>query len=377
MKKIMTVMGTRPEAIKLMPVLKEFDDLESVLVLTSQHKALVHELMPLFRLEVNHDLSLMQPGQTPIDLLSRGLPALDGVMDKEKPDLVLVQGDTSSALAGALAAFHRRIPVAHLEAGLRTGMAQDPFPEEMNRRLIGSLTEIHLAPTQKAVSNLIWEGVNPRKIRLCGNTIVDALDWVKRIGTRPPEEELRKKISGSDRIILLTCHRRESLGEPMHAIFGAVADLVRDYEDVLVVFPVHPNPRVIEGAHRAFQGSDRVLLVDPQDYFSFLWLLERAYLVITDSGGVQEEAPSFGVPVIVARDTTERMEGVEAGVAHLAGRTRHGIYNLSASLLSGPSHFTQGTGEIKNPYGDGKAAGRVREAIKEFLHHAAMVGIYS
>jgi UDP-N-acetylglucosamine 2-epimerase (non-hydrolysing) len=318
----------------------------------------------------------MRPGQTPSDLLARGLPALDRVMAAERPDLVLVQGDTTTALGAALAAFHRTIPVAHLEAGLRTGRAQDPFPEEMNRRLISSLSVLHFAPTRRAMENLMREGVDPKSIRLCGNTIVDALERVKAVGTRPPDEALKTWVEGDGPVVLLTCHRRESFGAPMRAIFEAVVQIITNFPEVKVVFPVHPNPAVGRVAAEVFKDHHRVRMVPPLDYFTFLWVLERSYMAITDSGGVQEEAPSFGVPVVVTRDATERMEGVEAGMAFLAGRTRMGIYNLAAFLLSNPVSFEK-LASSKNPYGDGKASRRVADAIQEFQRHEVMVPVYS
>jgi UDP-N-acetylglucosamine 2-epimerase (non-hydrolysing) len=368
-KRVVVVFGTRPEAIKVAPVIQALERApwaEPIPVVTAQHRRILDQVLDLFAIRPAHDLDILEPGQTLTSITTRSLAGLVPVLWEAEPDVVVVQGDTTTTLAGALAAFYRRVPVAHLEAGLRTGDLGAPYPEEMNRRVTTQLASLHLAPTPAAKANLLAEGVEPGSVVVTGNTVIDALRWT--VGRRIPYQApgLARLDGDPRRVLLVTAHRRESWGEPMAAIGAALADIARAEPDLLVVFPIHPNPLVRDAILPAVAGLDNVLIVEPLGYGDFSRLLHRATLVLTDSGGVQEEAPSLGKPVLVLRDATERPEAVAAGVARLVGSDRDRITAAVRGLLHDPGAYAAMATSV-NPYGDGRAAGRTVNAIARFL----------
>lgn len=369
MRKVMTLFGTRPEAIKFAPVIRalsRFPSLRIVNTLSSQHTDLLYPFVQLFGIDVAHDLKIMRPGQQPSQVLSRVITAFDDVLATERPDLVLVQGDTTTALAGALAAFHRKIPVGHIEAGLRSGNPDSPFPEEMNRRLIGRIARLNFAATADNVTNLEREGVDPESIVQTGNPVVDALQWI-RADTRPGEAIRNAIAKHSDRrIIVLTTHRRENFGASMRRNLEVLRKFVRENEDVALVFPVHPNPEVRAVTTEILHNSDRVVLLDPLDYGDFIHLLSHAWLVVSDSGGVQEEAPSLGKPLLVIRENTERPEAIESGVAKLVGESPEKLDRLLREAAAEGS-WIEKVASVSNPFGTGDAGTRIAEAIASFL----------
>ena len=357
---VMIVVGTRPEAIKLAPVVLRLRAVPGVrvrLVATSQHRELLAQALGEFALVADLDLDLMRPDQSLADSSARALVALDRVMAVERPALVLAQGDTTTVLAAALAAFYRRVPFGHVEAGLRTYQADRPFPEEKNRVLAGHLAAIHFAPTPQARANLIREAIDPATIWLTGNTGIDALRWV--VDQLPPRPAPGDSPS---RTILLTAHRRENLGAPLAAICAAVLDLVARYPDLVVRFPVHPNPTVRAQVAERLGGIDRIHLVAPAGYREFVALMRSSWLILTDSGGIQEEGPALGVPVLVLRDETERPEAVDAGTVRLVGTDRDQIIAAVAQLWTDPIAYQQAS-TATNPYGDGFAAERIVRVI--------------
>ena len=367
--RVLTVFGTRPEAIKLAPVLRALNDNASVtsrVCVTAQHREMLDQVLSLFGIQPDHDLNVMKPGQSLSGLTARLLLGLDSVFESEKPDFVLVQGDTTTAFVAALAAFYRKIPVGHLEAGLRTGNMYSPFPEEINRQAISRLASLHFAPTSVNRNTLLEEGVRPESICVTGNTVIDALLWVTdRLKNDP---ELAKPIQGrfseldpNRRLLLVTAHRRESFGAPMRQICESIAELATR-SDVQVVFPVHRNPRVVETVHGLLSGRPNVTLTEPLDYLTFAFLMTRAYVLLSDSGGVQEEAPALGKPVLVMREMTERTEAVAAGTIRIVGTTRDRIVAETLSLLTDPAAYDRMATAI-NPYGDGTAAERVVDAL--------------
>jgi len=363
---VLTLFGTRPEVIKLAPVLRELDaspQVRSVVVSSGQHADLVGPFVRLFALRIDHDLGLMQPGQTPNQLCARVLTALDPVLAAEKPGLVLVQGDTTTALAGALAAFHRRIPVGHVEAGLRSGDPLSPYPEEMNRRLITRLATFHFAATPRNRDTLLAEGVNPNTVFLTGNPVVDALQTILTRNTVSAAlRELLQTTEGFRRLTLTT-HRRESFGPVLTANLAALRDFVAAHEDVVLLFPVHPNPQVRGPAADVLGGLPRVHLLPPLDYGDFLGLLARSWLIVSDSGGVQEEAPSLGVPLLVLRNNTERPEAIECGSARLAGDNPSHL----RALLEEAYRATLGGHKVVNPFGQGDSGKRIASAILQIF----------
>jgi UDP-N-acetylglucosamine 2-epimerase (non-hydrolysing) len=368
-KRIMLVFGTRPEAIKMAPVVQRLGCVswaEPVVVVTGQHRHILDQVLELFGIQVDYDLNIIQPAQTLTDVTVRALGGLVPVLAEVDPDLVVVQGDTTTSFAGALAGFYRQVPVVHLEAGLRTGDIDSPYPEEMNRRLTAQLTALHLAPTPASRVNLLREGVDPGAVVVTGNTVIDALHWTvsRRI---PYTDPVLARLDDDPRpVLLVTAHRRESWGAPMAAIGAALADLARAEPDLLVVFPIHPNPLVRGAILPAVVGLDNVRVVEPLPYGEFARLMDRASVVLTDSGGVQEEAPSLGKPVLVMRDTTERPEAVAAGTARLVGTGRDEIVATVRRLLHDPAAY-QAMATAVNPYGDGRAAARTRDAMARFL----------
>lgn len=364
--KVMTVFGTRPEAIKMAPVVLELakypDRIASVVTVTAQHREMLDQVLGLFQIKPDYDLDIMAKGQTLFDITCRAMNGLNEVLAKERPDIVLVHGDTTTTFAGALAAFYHQIPVGHVEAGLRTRNKYSPFPEEMNRKLTGSLAELHFAPTSGSRDNLLAEAIEPEAVFITGNTVIDALHAIVDKNYRFKEEPLSSIRYGENRIILVTTHRRENLGEPMRHVYQALRDIVAEFPDVEVVFPVHKNPKVLEVVKEELGGLARVHLIDPLDYEPFGNLIARSYLVLTDSGGIQEEAPSLGKPVLVLRDTTERPEAIEAGTVKLIGTDRERVYTETRKLLSHEEEYSR-MANACNPYGDGAAARRIVEFI--------------
>lgn len=364
--KVMTVFGTRPEAIKMAPVVLELskypEAIAPIVAVTAQHREMLDQVLNLFAIKPDHDLDIMAAGQTLFDITCRAMQGLNAVLAAERPDLVLVHGDTTTTFAGALASFYHQIAVGHVEAGLRTGNKYSPFPEEMNRKLTGSLTDIHFAPTVSSRNNLVNEGVEAGAVFVTGNTVIDALVATVREDYRFNEPALDKVHFRDRRIISVTTHRRENLGEPMRQVYQALRDIAGEFTDVEIVFPVHKNPRVREVVEAELGGLDRVHLIDPLDYQPFANLLARSYLILTDSGGIQEEAPSLGKPVLVLRDTTERPEAIDAGTVKLIGTDRQRVYAETRNLLMNKAEYEKMANAV-NPYGDGKAAWRIVQFI--------------
>lgn len=368
--RVMTIFGTRPEAIKMAPVIAELsrrpDRFECVVVVTGQHREMLDQVLALFQIQPAVDLSIMTERQTLEQITSRALVGLAKVYGQLRPDLVLVQGDTTTTFVAALAAFYAQIPVGHVEAGLRTGNIFNPFPEEMNRRLTSALTEFHFAPTEQAKRNLLAEGIPFDRIHLTGNTVIDALRRIVQQDYVFEDPQVARIDFHSRRVLVLTTHRRESFGVPMTNALSAIRSLVKQYSDIEVVFPVHRNPNVRETAGRTLNGDERIHLVEPMEYLPFVHLMNRSYLILTDSGGIQEEAPSLGKPVLVLRETTERPEGIEAGTARLVGTSPERIVTETASLLDDPAHYRAMANAV-NPYGDGHAAERIADVLSHTL----------
>ncbi len=367
--KVMTVFGTRPEAIKMAPIVLELqkhpDTIVPVVAVTAQHREMLDQVLNLFHIRPDHDLNIMAAGQTLFDITTRAMMGLDKVLTEEKPDIVLVHGDTTTTFAGALAAYYHQTAVGHVEAGLRTHNKYSPFPEEMNRRLTGCIADLNFAPTSTSEANLLAENVPPESIFVTGNTVIDALHHTVRDDFDFQEESLKDVDFQNKRIILVTTHRRENLGEPMRHVYKALKQLTEEFDDVEVVFPVHKNPKVREVVNEELGGLAKVHLIDPLDYEPFANLMHRAHLILTDSGGVQEEAPALGKPVLVLRDTTERPEAVDAGTVKLIGTDRERVYEEAKKLLTDKAEYSR-MAESVNPYGDGKAAARIIQAI---LYH--------
>lgn len=365
MKKVMLVFGTRPEAIKMCPVVKEIakhGELQPIVCVTAQHREMLDQVLKLFQVVPDYDLNIMKAGQTLYDITARVLIGLQGVFRSARPDLVLVHGDTTTTFAAALAAYYMQIPVGHVEAGLRTNNKYSPYPEEMNRRLTGSLCDLHFAPTALARENLLKENVNPDSILVTGNTVIDALQMTVQKGFVFQDKDLQRVLESGRRLVLMTTHRRENLGEPLRHVYQALKEVLRSHEDVQVVFPVHKNPAVRKVVEEELAGMDRVLLTEPLDYEPFANLMDRAYLILTDSGGIQEEAPSLGKPVLVVRDTTERPEAVAAGTVKLVGTDFDKVLAEMNNLLDDKSAY-QKMAEAVNPYGDGQAAKRIVDKL--------------
>jgi UDP-N-acetylglucosamine 2-epimerase (non-hydrolysing) len=365
MTRVLCAFGTRPEAIKMAPVVAELGTrpgIDCSVAVTAQHRELLDEVLDLFGILPDHDLDVMTAAQTPSEVAARILGNVGDLMAKSDPDWVLVQGDTTTAMAMALGAFHAGVRVGHVEAGLRTGDRFHPFPEEMNRRVVSIVADLHFAPTASARANLLAEGIDDADVIVTGNTVVDAF---VEISARPFDTAgtpLAGVPLGEGRLVVLTAHRRESLGAPLREAFQAVRALVERYDDLRIVYPVHPNPDVRGAAFDVLGQVDRVHLVSPLDYRSFVGLLSRAHLVLTDSGGVQEEAPSAGVPVLVLRDVTERPEAIEAGTARLVGTTATRIVSAASRLLDDRSAY-EAMARASNPYGDGRASIRIADAF--------------
>ena len=380
MKRILFVFGTRPEAIKMAPLILEVDarpDLEALVCVTGQHREMLDQVLSVFRLKPDWDLDLMRAGQDLSGLTSRLFDALAPVMESARPDIVLVQGDTTSALVGAISAYYAGVPVGHVEAGLRTGQKYSPFPEEVNRKLVGAVADIHFAPTDGALNNLLAEGVERADIHVTGNTVIDALLWAtdRQRSAAPDDRFVASQIEGipetvrggvDGRIVLVTGHRRESFGADFEAICTALLRIVERNEDVQLVYPMHLNPNVREPVHRILGDVDRIHLFEPPPYLGFVWLLSRSHVILTDSGGVQEEAPSLDIPVLVMRKVTERPEGVEAGCARLVGVDADEIVSTTERLLNDPVEYER-MSSARNPYGDGTSAIQIADSIEEWL----------
>ena len=362
--KVMTIFGTRPEAIKMAPLVKELksrDEIECIVCVTAQHRQMLDQVLETFEIVPDYDLNIMQHGQTLGEITTRTLIVLENIIREVNPDLVLVQGDTTTTFVGALAAFYNNCDIGHVEAGLRTYDKYSPYPEEMNRQMVGCMADLHFAPTEMSKNNLLREGKKEESIYVTGNTAIDAmkttvltdyhhevLDWV-----------------GNDRMILLTAHRRENLGDPMRHIFKGIKRIVDEYPDVKVVYPIHLNPKVREVAKEVFGDSDRIRLIEPLEVFDFHNFQNRSYIILTDSGGIQEEAPSLGKPVLVLRNTTERPEGIKAGTLKLVGTDEDVIYEETKRLLNDKNEYEK-MSHASNPYGDGHASKRIADAIINF-----------
>lgn len=368
MKRVAAIFGTRPEAIKLAPVLHELaasPHFEPRILVTAQHRAMLDPMLAFFGLEPDHDLDLLQPGQTLTDVTVRALRGLTELIEREQPDAILVQGDTSTTLAGALAGYYQRIPVAHVEAGLRTGDRYEPFPEEINRRLVSQLATLHLAPTPAAAANLLGEGVAPANVVVTGNTVVDSLRWA--LARPAPASELLEEIGGDGRrVIVVTTHRRESWGERMREIAAALAEIALADPAVLVVLPIHRNTVVRDAILPALDGVANARVVEPLPYGEFVHLLARSHLIVTDSGGIQEEAPTLRKPVVVLRPATERPEAVHGGSSLVVGTSRAEIVTAVRRLLGDPAAY-EAMLPRRNPYGDGQAAARCVAALAKLF----------
>lgn len=368
--KVMTIFGTRPEAIKMAPLVLEFQKhpefFTPIVAVTAQHRQMLDQVLDLFSIQPDYDLNIMKDRQTLADITTKALSGLDLVMKEAEPDIVLVHGDTTTTFAASLAAYYNQIIIGHVEAGLRTWNKYSPYPEEMNRQLTGTLADLHFAPTLQAEQNLVQEH-KTNHIFVTGNTATDALKTtVQAAYSHPVLSAL-----GEDRLVLLTAHRRENLGEPMRNIFRAVKRIVMEQEDVQVVYPVHLNPAVRELAEEILGDDPRIHLIEPLDVLDFHNFAARAYLILTDSGGIQEEAPSLGVPVLVLRDTTERPEGIAAGTLRLAGTDEETVYKLTRELLTNPAEHEK-MSKASNPYGDGHASERIAKAIRYYFKQIDM-----
>ena len=367
--KVMTVFGTRPEGIKMAPIIKAMEkvsEIENTICITAQHREMLDQVLNLFKIEPDYDLNIFKPGQTLTEITMRALEGLEKVILKVKPDILLVQGDTSTVFSGALAAFYQKVKIGHVEAGLRSGNLYSPYPEEANRKLTGILTDFHFAPTEANRGNLLKEGYPDEKIFITGNTVIDALKYAVKENYKFNMPLLNKVDYKNKKIILLTSHRRENIGGPMENIFSAINDITLKHKDVEVVFPIHLNPKVRDIARKIFKYNERVHLIEPLDYEPFTNLMAKSYLVVTDSGGLQEEAPSLGKPVLVVREETERPEGIGAGTAKLVGTKYENIFNGIDTLMSNKTEYDKMANAI-NPYGDGKASEKIVDIILKFV----------
>ncbi len=368
MKKHLFVFGTRPEAIKLAPLIKEFkkheDKFETKVCVTAQHREMLDQVLDFFSIKPDYDLNLMKPNQTLFDITANGLKALEKVYDDFKPDNVFVQGDTTTVLIGALAAFYKKIKISHVEAGLRSHNKFSPFPEEVNRTLTGHMAHYHFAPTKRAVNNLKNENITENVFNV-GNTVIDALFLGLDIIEKSKNNEYKNYFNFLDknkRVILVTGHRRESFGNPFENICHAIKSLAENYPDTQIVYPVHLNPNVRKTVYEILKDLDNVHLIEPLDYPYLIWLMKKSYIVLTDSGGIQEEAPSLGKPVIVLRDVTERVEGIDAGTAILVGTDKNKIYDTAAKLLDDKKEYEKISKSV-NPYGDGTTGKKIIDII--------------
>lgn len=367
--KIMSIFGTRPEAIKMAPVVKALQrdvNIESILCVTAQHREMLDQVLGLFDLKPDYDLNIMKSGQTLSEITSRALMGLENVIKEVKPHMVLVHGDTTTTFVGALAAFYQQVKVGHVEAGLRSGNMYSPYPEEMNRTLTGKLSHLHFCPTLGNRENLLKEGTTDENIIITGNTVIDALLQVVKKDYKFVDERLNNIDYENKKVILLTTHRRENLGEPMENIFYAMKEIVLKNKDTEMIFPMHLNPKVRNLAYEILGDVERIHLIEPLEYEPFANLMGKSHLILTDSGGIQEEAPSLGKPVLVLRTETERPEAVESGTVKMAGIEKEKIFLLTDKLINDEKEYNDIANAI-NPYGDGNAAQRIVDAIKKFL----------
>jgi len=364
--KVLSVFGTRPEGIKMAPLVKALESderFESIVCVTAQHREMLDSVMDIFNIKPQYDLNVMSHGQTIIDISNKVLKGVDTVIKDCHPDVVLVHGDTSTTLNGALAAFYNKVPVGHVEAGLRSFDNYSPFPEEMNRKLTGAITEFHFSPTESNKKNLLNEGITEDKIYITGNTVIDALKSVIKKDYKFEDDTLNNIDFINKKVVLLTTHRRENWGKPMENIFLAMIDLLKANKEVEVIFPMHKNPSIRELAKNTFKGyEERVHLIEPLEYVDFTNLMNKVYLIMTDSGGIQEEAPALGKPVLVLRTETERPEAVEAGTVKIAGVDRENIFNLSLELINNEESY-KAMAQSTNPYGDGNACLRILDNL--------------
>lgn len=359
--KIMTVFGTRPEAIKMAPLVKAIENderFESIVTVTAQHRQMLDQVLEVFDVNPDYDLNIMKDGQTLTDITSRVIKELDSVLVEAKPDIILVHGDTTTTFAASIAGFYRQIKIGHVEAGLRTWNKYSPFPEEMNRQVTDVLADLYFAPTTQSKQNLLLENHDENKIFVTGNTAIDAMKYTVQ---EDYKNEILEDLSDK-RIILVTMHRRENLGKPMENVFRAINQLIEKYEDIAVIFPIHKNPKVRELAKKTLVKSDRIKLIEPLDVVDFQNIANKSYLIMSDSGGVQEEAPSLGVPVLVLRDTTERPEGIEAGTLKLVGTDEAVVFKETSVLLDDEESYHK-MAKASNPYGDGNSSQRILDAI--------------
>lgn len=363
MIKVMTVFGTRPEAIKMAPIVKELKsrkEIKCIVCVTAQHRQMLDQVLNVFDIQPDYDLDIMKQGQTLSDITSRVLVGLENVIKEERPDIILVHGDTTTTLAGAMAAFYNQVKIGHVEAGLRTWNIQSPFPEEANRQMVDCITDFYFAPTEKSKENLLKEGKDETKIYVTGNSAIDAL---KTTVTKEYKNEILDWL-GEDKLILLTAHRRENLGEPMRHMFRAIKRVIDENEGYKVIYPVHLNPLVRQVADEVFNGDEKVKLIEPLEVIDFHNFLNKSHIILTDSGGIQEEAPSLGKPVLVLRDTTERPEGIEAGTLKLATTDENRIYELLTELINNKDEYNK-MAKATNPYGDGTTSKQIADIIIE------------
>ncbi len=371
MKKVLFVLGTRPEAIKLAPLIKIFQKSELFVTnvcSTGQHKEMTDEVLDFFGITPDYNLKLMTKGQTLFDITVKALTGIGNIIEKTKPDLIFVQGDTTSVFASSLAAFYKNVKVAHVEAGLRTGNKQFPFPEEINRILTGHIADFHFAPTEKASQNLKNEGIE-NNVSVTGNTVIDALFEALKIINSEKNEIFENKFNYIDfnkKIILVTAHRRENFGEPFKNICSALSELAKN-EEVEIIYPVHPNPNVKDFAHKYLGNIQNIKLISPLPYPELVWLMNKAYIVLTDSGGIQEEAPSLGKPVLVLRNETERSEGIDAGTVKLVGTDKNKIYSETLKLLQNINHYNEMKHKV-NPYGNGTTSKQILDILTEKIN---------
>ena len=359
--KVMSIFGTRPEAIKMAPLVKELEkrnEIESIVCVTAQHRQMLDQVLETFGIKPDYDLDIMKQGQTLAEITTRALNGLEKVIKEVEPDIVLVHGDTTTTFAGALAAFYNQVDIGHVEAGLRTYDKYSPYPEEMNRQMVDCMTDMFFAPTSLSKQNLLKQNIDESKIYITGNTVIDAMSTTI---DKKYKHEVFDWV-GNNRMILLTAHRRENLGDPMRNIFKGIKKVIDEVDDIKVVYPIHLNPKVREVANEIFGNCDRVRLIEPLEVFDFHNFQNKAYIILTDSGGIQEEAPSLGKPVLVLRDTTERPEGIEAGTLKLVGTDEEKVYKETLKLLKDKKEYEK-MSNASNPYGDGRASKRIVDAI--------------
>lgn len=370
-KRILFILGTRPEAIKLVPIILKMKDMdrhfECKICVTAQHRELLDSVLDFFGILPDYDLDLMSVNQTMEHVVALGIEGISSVIDKEEPDMIFVQGDTTTAFVGALAGFYRKVKVAHIEAGLRSHVKYSPYPEEINRRLISQVSDLHFAPTELAAENLLREGFR-ESIYVVGNSVIDALKLGLQIIKESDATYFDKFgfLDFTSKIIIVTCHRRENFGKPFQNIAIALKELINKYPDLQIVFPLHPNPNIKNDAKKYLGNIDRIYLIPPLDYAGLIWLMEKSYMIISDSGGIQEEAPSAGIPVLVIRTETERKEGIDAGTIRLVGTNTERIVDTASLLIDNPAEYNKMKFK-NNPYGDGKTSEKIIDILTQYF----------